>query len=219
MTMTTRVARSPAISASTPTMSRMIGARMIASTNVGRTRKKSVTRMRLESVSPPTKPDTMPMTTPTRTVMTVASRPMIIETRAPWTVRFSMSRPSSSVPRMCSTLGGSKPVPEAVRTVSSGPTNSCGAMARTVKKTRIPSPRTPSRRRRNFFQNSRKPRARSAQTPVGALAVAAVVMSAPAGRARRTADPHPGWPGRPRSTGSGTRPGGPGSHARRARRR
>ena len=40
-----------------PTMSRMIGARMIASTNVGRTRKKSVIRMRTASVRPPTKPD------------------------------------------------------------------------------------------------------------------------------------------------------------------
>ena len=56
MTMTISVARSPKISASTPMMSRMTGARMIASTNVGRTRKKSVSRIRTLSTRPPTKP-------------------------------------------------------------------------------------------------------------------------------------------------------------------
>ena len=59
MTITTSVARRPPNSASTSTMSRMIGARTMARTKVGRTRKKSVRRIRLESVQPPTNPDTI----------------------------------------------------------------------------------------------------------------------------------------------------------------
>ena len=111
MTMTTSVVRMPKISASSPMMSRMIGARMMASTNVGRTRKKSVTRMR--RVVGPAADEARRRcrsATPTKTVMSVASRPMTIETRAPWTVRLRMSRPSSSVPKMCAALGGSKRV-------------------------------------------------------------------------------------------------------------
>ena len=81
-----------------------------------------------------------------RIVTTVASRPMTIDTRAPWTVRLRMSRPSSSVPRMCSGLGGSSRPPVAVVAVSSGPTNSSGAMARIVKNTMMTSPTTPSGR-------------------------------------------------------------------------
>ena len=66
------------------------------------------------------------MRAPTKTVMTVARSPIDIEMRAPWTVRLRMSRPSSSVPKMCAADGGSSAVPDAVMTVSSGPTNSCG---------------------------------------------------------------------------------------------
>ena len=40
-------------------------------------------------------------TAPTTIVTIVASRPIVIEMRAPWTVRLSMSRPRSSVPKMC----------------------------------------------------------------------------------------------------------------------
>ena len=79
-------------------MSRMIDVRMIASTNVGITRKKSVIRISTPSVRPPMKPLTTPTMTPMTTVMTVASSPITIDTRAPWTVRLSMSRRSSSVP-------------------------------------------------------------------------------------------------------------------------
>ena len=71
---------------------------MIASTNVGMTRKKSAIRISTASVRPPTNPLTMPMRTPKTTVTTVARRPMTIEIRVAWTVRFSMLRPSSSVP-------------------------------------------------------------------------------------------------------------------------
>ena len=46
MTMTISVALMPKISASMPTRSRTIGARTTARTKVGRTRKKSVIRMR-----------------------------------------------------------------------------------------------------------------------------------------------------------------------------
>ena len=60
-TITISVALIPKISASSPTMSRMIGARRIASTNVGRMRKKSVSRIRTVSSRPPMKPDTMPI--------------------------------------------------------------------------------------------------------------------------------------------------------------
>ena len=55
-------ARRPRLSS--PTRSRMIGARMRARTNVGRTRKKSVMRIRSVSIRPPTNPDAMPMTAP-----------------------------------------------------------------------------------------------------------------------------------------------------------
>ena len=52
--------------------------------------------------------------------MIVASRPITIEIRAPWTVRLSMSRPSSSVPKRCAADGGSSGAPVAVVAVWSG---------------------------------------------------------------------------------------------------
>ncbi len=64
-------------------MSRMTGARTIARTNVGSTRKKSVKRMRALSTRPPTKPETTPMRAPTKIVMKVAISPIDIEIRAP----------------------------------------------------------------------------------------------------------------------------------------
>ena len=74
--MTSSVARSPNSSASTPMMSRMTGARMIASTKVGSTRKKSVRRMRPLSSRPPTNPATTPMRAPTKIVINVARSPI-----------------------------------------------------------------------------------------------------------------------------------------------
>ncbi len=71
---------------------------------------------------------------------------MTIEIRAPWTVRFSMSRPTSSVPSRCSSEGGSSGAPVAVVIVSRGPTKSAGAIASTAKTSRIAAPTTPSRR-------------------------------------------------------------------------
>ena len=71
----------------------MIDVRIRARTKVGMTRKKSVIRIRSVSSQPPTKPEITPSTPPSRTVMSVASSPITIEIRAPWTVRFSMSRP------------------------------------------------------------------------------------------------------------------------------
>ena len=71
---------------------------MIASTNVGMTRKKSAIRMMTESVRPPTNPLMIPSPAPSTTVITVASSPITIDTRVACTVRFSIERPSSSVP-------------------------------------------------------------------------------------------------------------------------
>ena len=80
-TMTSRVARIPRNSACGPMMSRMIGARIRARTNVGRTRKKSEIRIRTLSRTPPTKPARMPTTAPIRIVISVAIRPIAIEMR------------------------------------------------------------------------------------------------------------------------------------------
>ena len=71
---------------------------MIASTNVGMTRKKSAIRMMSESVRPPANPLRIPSPAPRTTVITVASSPITIDTRVACTVRFSIERPSSSVP-------------------------------------------------------------------------------------------------------------------------
>ena len=97
-TMTSSVIRTPKISPSVPNREAMTGARMIARTKVGITRKKSVIRIRKESVRPPMNPATIPMRTPRKTVTRVARSPITIEIRAPWTVRLAMLRPSSSVP-------------------------------------------------------------------------------------------------------------------------
>ncbi len=202
MTMTTSVARNPMISASTPMMSRMTGARMIASTNVGRTRKKSVSRIRPPSTRPPVKPATTPMSAPTKIVIAVASSPIDIETRAPWTVRLSMSRPSSSVPKMCSSDGGSSGAPVAVTGVWSGPTNSVGAMARTVKTMRMARPTTPSFRPANRRPNVRAPATRRRQRSArrfaagGAGVSGVALMPGPSGRGTRRPRRRPGWPPR-----------------------
>ena len=103
------------------------------------------------------------MRAPTKIVMTVAMSPMDIEIRAPWTVRLSMSRPSSSVPKMCWSEGGSSGAPVAVTGVWSGPTNSVGASASTAKTMRIARPTTPSFRPEKRRPNERAPATRSRQ--------------------------------------------------------
>ena len=85
-----------------------------------------------------------PIATPSTTVMTVARSPMNIDTRAPWTVRFSMSRPSSSAPKMWAALGWASAVALEVVTFSRRPTNSSGAIARVANTSRITRPTTPS---------------------------------------------------------------------------
>ena len=97
-TITTSVMRIPNSSAWVPMMSSRTGARIKARTNVGRTRKKSVMRMRKVSMRPPRNPLTIPINAPMKTVITVASSPTIMDTRVPWAVRLSMSRPCRSVP-------------------------------------------------------------------------------------------------------------------------
>ncbi len=126
MTITSRVERMPNSCALPPMTSSMIGARISASTIVGRTRKKSDTRMRKPSTAPPTNPATIPTRVPITIVTSVARSPIVIEIRAPWTVRLSMSRPSSSVPNRYCDDGGSKGAPVAEVSVSRGPTNRVG---------------------------------------------------------------------------------------------
>ena len=109
MTITINVIRIPkSWVVAEPIRSRMSDVRMIASTNVGMTRKKSVIRISVLSVRPPTKPLMTPRTAPMKTVMTVARSPITMETLAPWTVRFSMERRSSSVPSGNSSDGGAR---------------------------------------------------------------------------------------------------------------
>jgi hypothetical protein len=186
-TMMYKVIRIPKNSEVVPKISRRIGARMRARTKVGRTRKKSVMRMSVVSTQPPMNPLTIPTNTPMATVTTVASSPMIIDTRAPWNVRLRMSRPSSSVPRMCSASGAARRSPVAVVAVSSGPTKAAGAMASTAKTPMMNAPTSPSGRRRNLTANSRQPRRRrrscTQRASVGVTVPA--VMSAPADRASR----------------------------------
>ena len=220
MTMTSSVRRIPNSSASVPTSSRMIGARMSASTKVGNTRKKSVMRMSTVSSQPPTNPATIPMTDPSRTVTTVASRPITIEMRVPCTVRLRMSRPISSVPSRCAALGGSSTPPLPVVAVSSGPTNRSGATASTTKTVRIASPSRPSGRRVNRRAKPRiaSTRRRSRARPRSAGWIAGALTSGPAGQAVRRPGLQPYWPVRPRPTAAGRSPAGPGSRARSARR-
>ena len=72
---------------------------MSARTIVGSTRKKSEMRIRTR-VDPAADEarDDPDAATPMTIVIIVAMSPMVIEIRAPWTVRLSTSRPSSSVP-------------------------------------------------------------------------------------------------------------------------
>jgi hypothetical protein len=154
-----RVARIPRNEACGPITSRMIGARIRARTIVGRTRKKSDRRIRTLSTAPPTNPATMPTSDPMTIVMSVAIRPMIIEIRAPWTVRFRRSRPSSSVPNGYAALGGWSGVPVADRTLWSGPTKNEGNRASRLKNARIVSPTRPSARpsSRDVKSRARRP--------------------------------------------------------------
>ena len=192
MTITKRVVRTPKKTLPEPITSAMIGARMSASTKVGRTRKKSVIRIRTPSVRPPTNPPTTPMTPPRMIVITVASSPMTIEIRVPCTVRLSMSRPISSVPSKWAALGGSRRPPVAVTAVWSGPTRRSGISASTVKNARIATPASPSRRRRT--RRARWSTGRGADR----IATAGAVMPGPAGRAGRRPCRRAGSPARPR---------------------
>ena len=95
------------------------------------------------------------MSAPMTMVISVAMSPIVIEILAPWTVRLSMSLPTSSVPRMCTALGGSSGLPVAVTIVCSGPTNKSGAIATIVNAPRITSPTSPSERPRTRPTKSR----------------------------------------------------------------
>ena len=94
-------------------------------------------------------PPTIPITAPRRTVMTVASRPMTIEMRAPWTVRFSMSRPSSSVPEdVGRRIGGDeRAAGRGDRGLERPDEEAAGRARGPMKKTRITTPNSPSGRR------------------------------------------------------------------------
>ena len=111
ITITIRVDRIPNSSAWGPMTSSMIGARISASTIVGRTRKKSDRRISRLSTVPPTNPATMPTSEPMTIVMRVAIRPIVIEIRAPWTVRFE---------QVAAQLVGAEPVLRARRLERAG---------------------------------------------------------------------------------------------------
>ena len=67
-----------------------------------------------------------------------------------------MSRPSSSVPSRCSSEGGSNDSPDALVTVSNGPTRSSGKSAITVNTTMMATPSTPARSRPNWRRVARR---------------------------------------------------------------
>ena len=186
-----------------PMMSRMIGARMMRQ-DEGRQDEEEV-RDAHQRRCPSCRrrsPTTMPMRAPTTTVMTVASRP--IDHRDARPVDGQVEDVAARARRSrteCAADGGSSAAPVAVTAVWSGPTNSSGAMARTVKNDEdrepddavaagagtagrtcaAPAPAAASARR-------------GGSRPPGRAGVA--LMSAPADRDGRRRCRRRGWPGR-----------------------
>ncbi len=209
MTITISVVRMPRTVLPVPMMSLMIGARISASTKVGRTRKKSVIRIRKASSRPPANPPTMPISPPMKTVIAVARKPMTIEMRVPWTVRFSMSRPISSVPSGNASDGDSSRPPDAVTAVWSGPTSSSGMSASTVKTMRMTRPNRPSGRA--TIRRSRWSAGAAGASGARSTVAAGVVTSALADRGGRRSYRPRGWPGPRRCSTQGRCPGAPGN--------
>src|SRR6185437_4927817 len=71
-----------------------------ASSREGKDRMTSITRMMTTSTTPRKKPATRPRITPATSAATTTKKPMASEKRAPKMTRESMSRPTSSVPKM-----------------------------------------------------------------------------------------------------------------------
>ena len=200
MTMTTRVIRIPAISASAPTISRMIGARMIARTKVGRTRNRSVIRIRIWSRPAAGEPGHDPDQGTEDDGDDVASRPMTIDIARP-PDRQVEDAPAERVgahreleARRLELLAGRRDhglewpdeelrgdgedrEDERARRARPRPPGCASTAARTSRDE--PGPARPDR-----------PRARR-------RVVADALMSAPAGRARRTGSRPRGWRRRP----------------------
>ncbi len=94
----------------------------------GTIRNRSVTRIRIESTTPPMNPETEPTATPTTVLTSATSRPTLSETRAAKRSRVRTSRPSSSVPNQCRPFGGSlKLASVSARTGLSGWGATCSA--------------------------------------------------------------------------------------------
>ena len=119
--------------------------------------------------------------------MIVARKPIVIEIRAPWTVRLSMSRPRSSVPRMWAALGGSSAVAGGGRGRLERPDEEVRERAPCRTKTRrIARPTTPSVRLAKRRAKSRALRARSRQrSPRTSIGTLVALTAGPAGRAGR----------------------------------
>ena len=77
----------------------------IASTSPGSANMMSTRRISSESTLPPKKPERRPSETPSTKAMPTEMAPTCSETWAPWMIRASVSRPSSSVPIGCAQLG------------------------------------------------------------------------------------------------------------------
>ena len=130
-----------------PTSSRRIGARISARTNVGRTRKKSAMRIRIESSRPPTKPRDDPDEHADHDGHDRRQQPD--DHRDPGAV-------DGQVQHVAAELVGAEEMraPEALRAARpwpssrsrAGPRTPAGATASTVKNSRISTPAMPSRR-------------------------------------------------------------------------
>ncbi len=78
----------------------------IASTSPGSANMRSTKRIRTLSSQPPKKPASRPSVTPSTKAMLTEITPTCSDTWAPWMMRASVSRPSSSVPIGWAQLGG-----------------------------------------------------------------------------------------------------------------
>ena len=158
----------PANSASAPMTSSMIGARMSARTKVGRTRKKSVTRIsRCRPAADEAGDDPDQGADDDRD----ERRQEPDEHRDPGAVDGQVEDVAAELVGAQHVLrvGGSSGSPVAVVTVSSGPTNSAGRCARTVKNDEDDEPDDAVRSgRANRRPNARRPATRSASARPGA---------------------------------------------------
>ncbi|EHK87547.1 cation transport ATPase [Saccharomonospora azurea SZMC 14600] len=172
----------------------------IASTSDGSTRKKSVKRSSTLDTQPPKCPAASPTRVPMTTDRIVAANPTSSDTRAPHSVSSSTERPSTSVPRRNSRLGGSSGVPGAVVTFRSAASVNSGAVtASTTTAASTPNPISPPRCPRNSLHTDATAARRRCHT-------GEVMTHAPSGPAPGTAVPRPGSSAAPIPPAPRTRP-------------